>query len=92
MPNTKSAARAMRLSEKKRINNKAAKSYARRMVRQTEGLIKAGRIEEAGEKARLAISAIDKAAKKGVFHRNTAARSKSRLVLKLNQATAKTTP
>jgi small subunit ribosomal protein S20 len=79
----------MRLSEKERNQNKAAKSYARSMVRRTESLIKAGKVEEAGKKAELAISAIDKAAKKGVFHRNTAARSKSRLMRKLNQATGK---
>ena len=89
MPNTNSAAHAMRLNEKRRIQNKAAKSYARGMVRRTESLIKAGKLEEASKKAELAISAIDKAAKKGVFHRNTAARSKSRLMRKLNQATGK---
>jgi len=51
-------------------------------------LIGEGRIEEAQAAVREAVSALDKAAEKGVIHPNNAARRKSRLMLKLNSATA----
>jgi len=51
-------------------------------------LIAEGRLEEATEVARLAVSALDKAAEKGIIHKNNAARRKSRLMKLLNQALA----
>jgi small subunit ribosomal protein S20 len=48
-------------------------------------LIDKGRLEEAREAVRVAVSALDKAAKKGIIHKNNAARRKSRLVQQLNQ-------
>jgi small subunit ribosomal protein S20 len=49
-------------------------------------LIAAGRFDEADVAALQAVSALDKAAQKGVIHKNKAARSKSRLIRQLNQA------
>jgi len=43
-----------------------------------------GRLEEAREALRTAVSALDKAAEKGVIHKNNAARRKSRLMQQLN--------
>lgn len=51
-------------------------------------LIEAGRLEEAREIVRTAVSALDKAAQKGVIHKNNAARRKSRLMRKFNKAAA----
>jgi small subunit ribosomal protein S20 len=51
-------------------------------------LIAAGRLEEAEATARQATSALDRAAQKGVIHKNNAARRKSRLMKRLNQAKA----
>jgi len=44
-----------------------------------------GRLEEAREAVSVAISALDKAAEKGIIHKNNAARRKSRLMRRLNQ-------
>jgi small subunit ribosomal protein S20 len=44
-----------------------------------------GRIEEAREAVRQAASALDKAAEKGIIHKNNAARRKARLMRQLNQ-------
>ena len=44
-----------------------------------------GRIEEAREAVRQAASALDKAAEKGIIHKNNAARRKARLMQQLNQ-------
>jgi len=44
-----------------------------------------GRLEEAREAVGVAVSALDKAAEKGIIHKNNAARRKSRLMRRLNQ-------
>jgi small subunit ribosomal protein S20 len=49
-------------------------------------LIAAGQLEDAEAMAQQAVSALDKAAQKGIIHKNKAARSKSRLLKQLNQA------
>ena len=49
-------------------------------------MIESGRLEEAEAMAREAMSALDRAAQKGVVHKNSAARRKSRLMKQLNQA------
>jgi small subunit ribosomal protein S20 len=49
-------------------------------------LIASGQIEAAEAVTRDALSALDKAAQKGIIHRNNAARRKARLVKQLNQA------
>jgi small subunit ribosomal protein S20 len=44
-----------------------------------------GHLEEAREAVHVAVSALDKAAEKGIIHKNNAARRKSRLMRRLNQ-------
>ena len=87
MANTKSALKQIRSSARKRKRNRLFGSRARTYINKTRRLIAEGRIEEAREQAQLAISALDKAAEKGIIHKNKAARSKSRLMKRLNQAT-----
>jgi small subunit ribosomal protein S20 len=55
-------------------------------VKRTRALLAAGRLEEAEVAAHQAMSALDKAAQKGIIHENNAARRKSRLMKHLNQA------
>ncbi len=86
MANTKSAIKRIRSSERKRKINQVHRSRARTFVKRTRVLIAAGRFEEAEAMAQQAISALDKAAQKGIIHKNNAARSKSRLMKQLNQA------
>ena len=86
MPNTKSAIKQLRASERKRLRNRRVLSRARTFVKKTDRLIEAGDTEQAEETARQAIIALDKAAQKGVIHKNAAARSKSRLMKRLYRA------
>ena len=86
MPNTTSAKRHLRVSQKRRVRNRLVRSRAYTFVKKTKRLIEAGQLDEAQAMAVQATSALDKAAEKGVIHKNTVARKKSRLMKKLNQA------
>lgn len=88
MANTKSAIKQMRVSERKRRRNKPIRSRAKTEVKKTRLLIVAGDLEAAQVQAQVAIHALDRAASKGVIHRNNADRRKSRLMKRLNQALA----
>lgn len=78
MANTKSAEKRWRQSLKRRLRNRAAISRARTFIRATLRSIQAGQPDP--EKLRQAIIALDKAAEKGIIHKNNAARRKSRLM------------
>ena len=67
------------------MRNRVYRGGARTIVRNARQLIEAGREEEAREAVRRAASALDKAAEKGIIHKNNAARRKSRLMRQLNQ-------
>ena len=86
MANTKSAIKRIRSSERRRRINQVHRSKARTYVKRTRSLIEAGQLEEAETMAMHAVSALDRAAQKGVIHKNNAARRKSRLLRYLNQA------
>jgi small subunit ribosomal protein S20 len=86
LANTKSAIKRIRSSEKRRVLNRQFRTQARTCVKKAKTLIEAGEIEEAKKSVVAAIRALDKAAEKGIIHRNNAARRKSRLVLQLNRA------
>lgn len=79
MPNTKSAAKAMRQSKRRQEFNSRTKQFFKDAVKSVRKLIKEGKKSEAAEAMKKAMSALDKAAKKHVIHKNTAARKKSRL-------------
>jgi small subunit ribosomal protein S20 len=87
MANTKSALKRIRTSEKRRQRNMAVKSATRTYVKRARTAI-AQNAEETQATIVAAISALDRAAKKGVIHRNNAARRKSRLMKRFNAATA----
>lgn len=86
MANTQSAIKRIRSSERRRRINQVHRSRARTYVKRAQKLIAAGQIEEGEVMVQQAASALDKAAQKGVIHKNKAARSKSRLIRQLNQA------
>jgi small subunit ribosomal protein S20 len=52
------------------------------------GVVKEGKVQAAEEELRLTAQKLDKAAKKGILHKKTASRRKSRLTKKLNQIKA----
>lgn len=86
MPKSTSAEKAARAAERKQQRNKSVKSATKTYVTRAEKLISDKGLESAHVAVVAAISALDKAAKKGAIHPNTAARSKSRLMKKFNQA------
>lgn len=79
-----SAAKRHRQSEAARIRNKAQRSKVRTSVRRFLEAEKANDPAAAKTAFDTAIKLIDTAAQKGVYHRNTAARTKSRLQKRLN--------
>ena len=86
MPVTKSAKKQVRVSEKRQLRNKSIRSLCKTNVTKAEKLIFSSELEAAQEAVTAAISSLDKAAEKGVIHPNNAARRKSRLLKKLNEA------
>ncbi len=86
LANTKSAIKRIRSSRRKQERNRVFRSQARTFIRKARTLIDAGQLDEAQEAVRQAISALDKAAEKGIIHKNNAARRKSRLMQRFNQA------
>ncbi len=86
MPNNASAAKRMRQEEKRRAYNRSIKSKVRTQITKARQAIVSPDIdaETAEANVRAAVSQLDRAAKKGVIHRNNAARRKSRLMKQLN--------
>ena len=89
MPNTKSAKKQVRVSQKRKLRNQSIRSQNKTAIKKAEELIFSGKVKEAEEEVKKAVSSLDKAAGKGIMHANNADRRKSRLVKKLNQAKAK---
>lgn len=86
MPITKSAKKALRASKKRKEFNTHRKDEMKTAFKEVEKLVKEGKKKEALESLSKAYKAIDKAAKRGVIKKNTAARKKSRLSAKINKA------
>lgn len=89
MPNHKSSEKRVRQSEKRRLVNKSNRGRLRTSIKKLRTAMSAGQTEELGTLLPTTISTIDKAVQKGVLHRNAAARYKSRLTARVNQANAK---
>ena len=83
MPNTKSAERRMRSSERKHGHNRSVTSRLRGLEKDFRALIAGGKKDEAAKALSGVHSAFDKAVKSGVVPRPTANRKKSRLALAL---------
>jgi small subunit ribosomal protein S20 len=86
LPKSISAEKAARTSERKRLRNKSLKSATKTRLTRAEKLIAANQLEPAQKAVADSISGLDRDAKKGVIHPNTAARRKSRLMKKFNKA------
>jgi small subunit ribosomal protein S20 len=88
MPNHKSAEKRVRQNERRRVVNRSNRSRLRTAVKELRNALdKSGK--NAAELLPKTVSEIDKAVQKGVLHRNAAARQKSRLTARVNQAAAK---
>ena len=84
MANTKSAAKRARQNSQRSLRNRSVLTHLRNLQKRTRSAEKLD-----GAQVRVVISAIDKAAKRGVIHRNAANRRKARLARALSSAARK---
>ncbi|MEG0804892.1 MAG: 30S ribosomal protein S20 [Lachnospiraceae bacterium] len=84
MANIKSAKKRIRVNDEKAARNKATKSKVKTSIKKVEAAIVAKEVETAKAALLVATSEIDKATKKGVYHKNTSARKISRLTKAVN--------
>lgn len=85
MANTTAAQKDIRKNARRRARNRLVKVKTRTVVKRALGAIEDGEADAAAQ-VRQAQVELDSAASKGVIHRNTAARKKSRLMKRLSQA------
>ena len=84
MANNRSAEKRIKVNERRRQRNLIYRSATRTIVRKAERAIAVGAGEETSTALLAAIRQLDKAANKGIIHRNAAARKKSRLMGRYN--------
>ena len=84
MPNIKSKIKRMHKSEEQRQRNRNVKSGLRTVIKKFETALESGDAEAARDHFTEASRALDKAASKGVIHKNKAANKKSRMARDLN--------
>ena len=83
------SAKSLRVQRRKAVMNKSARSFTRSRLARARSVTTADTLtDDSPEAVRQAISALDKAAQKGVIHPNQAARKKSRLQKRLNAVAA----
>ena len=83
MANNPGALKRIKQSERNRVANAAWRSRVRTWTRKTKEAVDAGDVDAAKECARVATSTIDRATRRGIYHKNWAARNKSRLSKKV---------
>jgi small subunit ribosomal protein S20 len=85
LANIKSAIKRIRSSGRKQKHNRIVRGRARTADKKARAVLAEGKTSEAQAIIKQAVSELDRAAGKGVIHKNSAARRKSRLMKKLNQ-------
>jgi small subunit ribosomal protein S20 len=86
MPNHKSSEKRVRQSEKRRVINRSNRTKVRTYIKKLRAALESGNGADVQIVLPETISVIDKAVQKGVMHKNAAARYKSRLTVRANQA------
>lgn len=76
---TKSAKKAFRQSQRRRVGNSEVKERIKNLLKEMQSLISAKKFEEVKKTLSQLYKALDKAAKVGVIKKNAASRKKSRL-------------
>ncbi len=89
MPNHKSAEKRVRQNEKRRAVNRSNRAKLRTQVKSLRSAIEGSDRTQSQELLNPTVSMIDKAVNKGVLHKNTAARYKSRLTSHTNNLAEK---
>ncbi|MCH9790573.1 MAG: 30S ribosomal protein S20, partial [Planctomycetes bacterium] len=88
-PNSRSAKRALRKSDVRRLRNRSTRSELRNVIKNARLAIAGDDSQATVQALQKATKEIDQAASKGIIHKNAAARTKSRLAKSANQAAAK---
>ncbi len=91
MANSKSAAKSARVTQRKTEINRRVMVSLRTFVKKADTAINRGDVGEAQKSTRLAIEKLDRAGAKGYIHHNTASRTKSRMMVRLNKMMAEAT-
>ena len=86
MPIIKSQKKRVLISAEENARNNSIRSEVKTAVKKFETAIAENKIEEAAELLKKAVSVIDEAKRKGVYHINTVSRKKARLSKMLDQA------
>jgi small subunit ribosomal protein S20 len=89
MPHTKSAEKALRQTEKRRLHNRAIKKALKVQVKKFQATLTGSTPEQRLTEFKSAAKKLDKAAAKHVIHKNRAARLKSQLARQLTAAAKK---
>ncbi|MEZ6067445.1 MAG: 30S ribosomal protein S20 [Planctomycetaceae bacterium] len=89
MPNTSSAKKALRQNAKRRLLNRSQTSTLRTTVKRVRTLVESGDVAGAQEAFRVACKKLDQAAAKNLIHKNSAARTKSRMSQRIKKASGK---
>jgi small subunit ribosomal protein S20 len=86
--NIKSQIKRVKTNEKRRVRNKSVRSSVRTAVRKFREAAESGDVEQATTLQRAASRALDKAASKGVLHKNQAANRKSAMAKRIGSLSA----
>jgi small subunit ribosomal protein S20 len=84
LPNIKSAKKRVLVNATKAAQNKAVKSAMKTMIKNFDAKASEGDRAEAATAYKAAVKSVDKAAARGLIHKNQAAHKKSQLTIKLN--------
>jgi len=87
-----SAEKRARQSVKRNLHNRSVESGVKTVLKKVETAVTSGNRDDAGKALLQAVKALNKAASKGVVHRNTASRNISRLTKKVNAVQPQATP
>ena len=85
MPNIKSAKKRVLIAKVNNERNKADKYALKTTLKKFAAAVTEGNREQADSAYQAAVQSIDKAAGKGILHKNAAARKKSQITLKMNK-------
>jgi small subunit ribosomal protein S20 len=86
MPNNKSASKRVLIAQERNRRNRAARSVLRTSIKKLDAELASGNAAAAKEAYTAAVKTVDRAATKGLIHKNNAARKKSALTAKLAAA------
>lgn len=86
MPNIKSAEKRVRISQKQNLRNRQIKSVIKTKIRRFDTVLLEGDTAAREKSYREAVSALDRAARKGTIHKNLAGRKKAQLACALRNA------